>query len=370
MFDPTKNPDNISHFTASGTEKLSSSREAYENMITVESDRDKSLALVAQDYLASVSARKDCLLITGTNKNKDALNDIIRPELVKQGLITDSKSFNVFQTKSLAGTSAMAADSYKPGQVIITNEKCGSLPKGTQAEIEKINRTENSIAVRFWDKSKGTYSSADIEVRENCKKFNTYDQQIREFGVGDLIIFLKNDKKTVKVNNGDTARILSIDEEGNVCARIESSEDKREVVFNINNRGPKAYNYVSHAYAITDYKSQGATTSRLLWYAPTQGGPVSSNTFYVAITRCKEEVGVYTDNVDALRDMVRREQQKDSTLDYTMDSDKSFISSQDQKLRSVLSLSISNICSNMCALFYSKNEVTKDHSNEGVSLNI
>lgn len=43
--------------------------------------------------------------------------------------------------------------------------------------------------------------------------------------VGDLIIFLKNDKKTEGVNNGDTARILSIDDEGNVPARLESSDD-------------------------------------------------------------------------------------------------------------------------------------------------
>lgn len=58
----------------------------------------------------------------------------------------------MFQTKSLAGTSAMVTDSYQPNQVIITNEKCGSLPKGTQVQIEKINKTENSINVRFWDK--------------------------------------------------------------------------------------------------------------------------------------------------------------------------------------------------------------------------
>ena len=86
--------------------------------------------------------------------------------------------------------------------------------------------------------------------------------------------------------------------------------------FNINNKGSRAFNYIDHAYAITDYKSQGATTQRLLWYAPTDAGPLSSNSFYVAITRCKEEVGVYTDNAEALREKVKREQQKESTLDY------------------------------------------------------
>ena len=318
IFDPSKNPDNLVHLTASGNEKRIGSKDHYENMITVETDHKKCLNLVAQDYLASVSARKDVLLITGTNKDKDALNTIIRPELIKQGLISDSKQVNVFQTKSLSGTSAMAADSYKQGQVIITNDTCGLVPKGTQAEIISIDRTKNTIKVNYWNKEKRQYATADIEVRKNCKKFSTYDQQKKEFGVGDLILFLKNDKKAVGVNNGDTATILSIDNEGNVRARLESTEDKKEVTFNINNKGDKAYNYVSHAYAITDYKSQGATTSRLLWFAPTTSGPISSNTFYVAITRCKDEVGVYTDDVDKLRELVKREQHKESVLEFTM----------------------------------------------------
>lgn len=316
-FDPAKNSENIKQYNSVGNEKLSSSKEQYENMITVESDSDKCLNLVAQDYLASVSGRKDVLLITGTNKDKDALNQLIRPELVKQGLVTDSKEFNVFQTKSLAGTAAMAADSYKVGQIIITNNLIGQVSKGTQCEIIDIDKTLNTIKVKYYDKVAQNYSTADFDVRKSCKKFSTYDQHKKEFGVGDLVLFLKNDKKVVGVNNGDTARILSIDNEGNVTARIESSEDKKEVTFNINNKGSKAYNYISHAYAITDYKSQGATTSRLLWYAPTKGGPMSSNTFYVAITRCKDEVGVYTDDVDKLKELVKKEQHKESTLDFT-----------------------------------------------------
>lgn len=375
-FDPTQNPDNFTHVTSSGNQKHHSKKDYYENMITVESDKDKCLNMVAKDYLDSISHEigqmvtisenigtipmgtkaeilninkntytvlyvdpsdglkktseidikafepgKQVLLITGTNKDKDSLNDIIRPELVKKGLITDSKEFTVFQTKSLAGTDAMAADSYKEGQVIITNDPINKIPKGTQAEIVSINKTPNTIGVRYWDKKDKSYTTAEIDVRKNCKKFSTYDQKNKEFGVGELIIFLKNDKRIVGVNNGDTARILSIDEDGNVRARIESSEDKKEVTFNINNKGSKAYNFVSTAYAITDYKSQGATTDRLLWYAPTESARMSSNTFYVAITRCKNEVGVYTDNVDKLKEMVKEEQYKDSVLDFTMKVD-------------------------------------------------
>ena len=318
-FDPAKNPSNLKHFSENGSEKTFSSKDAYVDMITVESDKAKCLSMVAEDYLESVSARKDTLLITGTNKDKDALNTLIRPELVRQGLIKNSKHCEVFRTKSLAGTGAMAADSYQRGQVIVTNNTCGKIPRGTQAEIQSVDLTKNTITVRYWDKEHQNYVTGDIDVRKDSKKFSTFDKIEREFGVGDRIIFLKNDRKVVGVNNGEVGKITSIDNEGNVKAILLDSEPKKEVEFNINNKGARAFNYIDHAYAITDYKSQGATTQRLLWYAPTDAGPLSSNSFYVAITRCKEEVGVYTDNAETLREKVKSEQQKESTLDYAVD---------------------------------------------------
>ena len=49
----------------------------------------------------------------------------------------------MFNSKSLAGTAAMAADSYKPGQVIVTNVKCDQVPRGVQAEIKAIDLNKN-----------------------------------------------------------------------------------------------------------------------------------------------------------------------------------------------------------------------------------
>jgi len=283
----------------------------YENMITEEADKDKCLQMVAKDYLESVSAKKDTLLITGTNKDKDALNEIIRPELVKQGLITDSREFTTLQTKSLGGTSAMMADSYKIGQVVKVNMKSKDIDFDG-GEVVATDRAKNTITIR--ERKGRNFIDHEIDVRKYCKKISVYDKKICEYGVGDLIIFLSNEKKKIGVNNGETARILSIDENGSVKAKLE--DGGKEVTFNLNDGHDNSYKFISHAYAITDYKSQGATTSRLLWYAPTTGGPMSSNTFYVAITRCKEEVGVYTDDVDKLREMVKEGQHKESTLDY------------------------------------------------------
>ena len=319
-FDPSKNPSNVQHIAATEIKKPS---ENYVNMITVEKDRSKSLSMVSTDYLESISARKDCLLITGTNKDKDDLNSIIRPELIKQGHVVNSKEFSIFNSKSIAGTSGMAADSYSIGQIAIFNQTTQSksgqvIPGGTQSEIVSTDKNNNTVKVKFWNKENRHYETADVDVRLNSKNFSLYNRKNKEFGVGDKIIFLKNDKKEVKVSNGEVGIITKIDKKGNITAEVDS-EPKRVVKFNLNNKGKTAYNYIDHAYAITDYKSQGATTQRLLWYAPTDAGPISSNSFYVAITRCKEEVAVYTNDADALQEKVKHEQEKESTLDYIKD---------------------------------------------------
>jgi len=280
----------------------------YQNMVTEESDSGKCRQLAVADYINSVKSNKDVLLITGTNKEKDELNRLIRAEFVKQGLITDTgEEFTTLQPKSIGGTDAGKAKFYE-GLVIKLNRKTKELDFDT-GKVIAVDLARNTITV-----DGGSGRAVEIDVGKHHKKFRAYTEKTHEkYAEGDLIIFLSNDRKNIGVNNGETARIDTIQPDGTVKAKL--VDGGKEVIFNLNKGRANTYQYVDHAYAITDYKSQGATTSRLIWYAPTEGSPMSMNTCYVAITRCKEEVGVYTDNISGLREKVKGEQYKESTLD-------------------------------------------------------
>jgi ATP-dependent exoDNAse (exonuclease V) alpha subunit len=282
----------------------------YENVITQESDRVARLEKVAQDYIENMAKGNKTLVITATNTDRKEINQIIRQSLVGKGKVDQGQAFTVYESNNVGGTSASFSTSYAKGQIVVFNGRCGDIPRGTQGEIQKINDQKNTIVVEWWDKKVGKFRESEFSVPENCKNFSTYNRKDLNFAVNDQVVFLKNDRN-VGVRNGQLATIEAIDEGGNVTARLGKH---KTVTFNISNHGDKAYTYIDHAYCLSEYKSQGATIDRLVWHAPSTGN-ISSNSFYVAITRCKNEVAVYTDDVEKLQRKVKEEQMKYSTLD-------------------------------------------------------
>lgn len=291
----------------------------YDNVIEEHESREERLDRVAKDYLDHTSRGIDTMVITSSNKNRKNINEIIRKNLVERESIPKSFEFIVFEPHSLGGENASLADSYKVGQVVFTNNKIGHIPRGTQGEIVKTDLQHNTITLKYWDRGEGCYKDSEIKVPSTRKKLSLYNKQKKQFGVGDKIVFLKNDKK-VGVRNGQLGEIISLDSKGNVKAKIGEGNKGKIVEFNLSNRGENGYNYIDWAYCLTTYKSQGATISRLIWEAAATEGDVSSNAFYVAITRCKNEIAVYTDNAEELREKVKHEQIKISTLDFAQRS--------------------------------------------------
>ena len=138
-----------------------------------------------------------------------------------------------------------------------------------------------------------------------------YDVVEKKFGVGDRVIFQKNDK-AVDVKNGQTGVIKSIDEEGNAAIDIGKS---RIVECNLNNRGDRAYTYIDHAYCITSHKSQGSTYDKCIAVYDVSNHKTNFNEFYVAATRQREDVSIYTNNKEKFKEQAQEEQNKISTLD-------------------------------------------------------
>ena len=75
-------------------------------------------------------------------------------------------------------------------------------------------------------------------------------------------------------------------------------------------------NKLDYGYAITDYKSQGATTKNVIIFADAQ--MASMNAFYTQVTRAKENITIYTENKEALLANLNKDARQKSTLDYTM----------------------------------------------------
>jgi hypothetical protein len=117
----------------------------------------------------------------------------------------------------------------------------------------------------------------------------------REFAKGDVITFLKNDyRKELDVRNGERGEVLKTSKDG-LTVRL---EDGRKVEVNM-----ERYSALDHGYATTTYKSQGQTYDKVVVDADTRSPQLQDqrNT-YVQITRARDDIRVFTDDLAGLRE--------------------------------------------------------------------
>ncbi len=128
-----------------------------------------------------------------------------------------------------------------------------------------------------------------------------------EFSVGDRIIFLQNEKRDLRVMNGQTGIVRGIQD-----GRLDVETNGRR--FRVD---PYVYNKIDHGYALTVHKAQGATYDRVFVNANSdQRWANNRNAFYVEISRARHEAWIYTDDALKLAGQAKDFQKKYTALDF------------------------------------------------------
>jgi conjugative relaxase-like TrwC/TraI family protein len=255
------------------------------------------LEKIAKEYLED---RKNTLLIASKNSVKNELNSIIRNELKSE--LTGEKEFHVRESTNLNETEKHFANYYKESQLIFVQKAISGLSAGSEASILKVDVAKNTILVKAKDKE------IEIDLSKNGEKLQIFDLKLKPFAIGEQIIFTKNDKR-LGLKNGEIATIQDIK-----GYQITLLKGKQEVVIN-----RKTYNYLDYGYAITDIKSQGQTSEKVL--AVADSSMSNLNSFYVQITRAKNSVKIFTDSLQKFKENTMQHTIKSSTLDYNQNQE-------------------------------------------------
>ncbi len=264
--------------------------------------REERIHAVAEAFMENRDKDKT-LVIVKSNRERIEINEAIRNAIQKNGRSNQSSiKTAIWQTQNLSGVEKSMALSYRKGDHFFVSKSGGGLSAGAAGTVLQVDREKNSIQaeVSFRDKTK----VKKIDLSKHGLKLNVFRASEREFTKGDKIVFLKNDGK-LDVENGRIGKILALDSKGNMIARTEQG---KEVSFN-------THNYFDHGYAVTEYKSLGQTTNKVLYVADTRD-MTNYNSFYVAATRGREDMHVFTNDKAELQEQVMIEQIKTSTLDF------------------------------------------------------
>ena len=250
-------------------------------------------SLIAKEYDSST------LILASTNHLKNEINKQIRANLNLVGTEITTR-----QNEKINRYEKSNIHNYQTGQILFAQQQIVGMKAGEEGRIVEVDPENHQIKIELVSKE-GEIKEVDIDIRQAGPQLQVFKEETRKIEVGEQIVFQKNDRM-LGVANGTKGEVVALDKEGNI--QIQTSKFKT-VKINLKN-----YNYFDYAYAITDYKAQGATAKNVVVAADSR--VATNNSFYVQMTRASESLKLYTDDVKSLTSNAAHAQLKTSTLSY------------------------------------------------------
>jgi conjugative relaxase-like TrwC/TraI family protein len=261
--------------------------------VTTTEKRGDRLEQIARDFAA---APDGALVISPDNASRQELNTLIRGKLQAEGTIAPDTLTATVQVvrQELSKEDAKLAASYEIDNVVqfIKGSKTLGVKAGEQVRVIDRDTEANTITVK-------TATGIQTYNPKDHHGVGIFERQLRPVATGEQIVF-KAPWKEKGIANGDAAVLQSLDRQGNAKATLTSG---RTLLWNL--RDMQRFDY---GYASTSYGSQGATYNRVLIHMDTseRGAKqiLSGAMAYVAMTRPREELRVFTDDEDRLERML------------------------------------------------------------------
>lgn len=312
--------------TEDNVEAAFSALERRENLIEIKSHESRVAFIIGQYMSQSVDGKT--AVLTSTNATRQELNARIREQRVSAGQIDEGQAFKTLIPLNMSAQQAKHADAYREGVSIVLMDHTRNFLRGDHVVVTGVDRSRNQIHVVNQDGKKGI-----IDTMKESPKFAAYEQTERHFSQGDRVIFLKNDRK-IGIQNGVTGEVVGVSRAGKMRVRT----DTGKVIALSMNR----YQYIDHAYALTDMKAQGASIKNTIALTETSTPGAERrntfNSFYVQATRATHRFTLVTDDKTALKEQVKSLDEKTSTLGFSPSGGKQAARRDEKELAQDLAL--------------------------------
>jgi conjugative relaxase-like TrwC/TraI family protein len=251
---------------------------------------------MAEDYVRlKPEIRADTMLLTGTNASKTLLNEQVRERLGLngKGLFVDG-----LHQRDMTEAEKTYTLYYRMGDIIKIEKDYKSLPlkRGEFYEVQKIEY--GNLIVKDGNNELFTFNPL------RYRAVSVFERENIELSPQDQVRFTSQDKK-LGIERGDCFEVVSIHKN-----HIILKDKNRQVVLPTKGLLP-----LSHAYASTVHGSQGMNLHTILLDLQTKSRTTDKNLYYVAISRARYGVKIYTDDAKALSTVLSRETFKPSALE-------------------------------------------------------
>ena len=264
--------------------------------------------IISQNY-------KEINAYAADNKQVDKINEKVREYLgfSKQ----EGMKFEAIKAKSnmnQAENKAIAAN-YSQGDIIQVNRSVKGMKKFAEYKIKNINTQTNKLTLEANIRNKQNGSIKTHQVTLDARELinaSIGEKKELEFVNGEKIVITRNNKE-LGINNGDIGFVKSFNTDKSELTVL---FDKKEVTIDTNE-----FKNLSYSYATSVHKSQGSTVEKAVLVLDSDNEQQNKyNLGEVGVTRQKYDLLIITDDKELIKEQLKVEQLKTSTMDESMTS--------------------------------------------------
>ncbi len=254
---------------------------------------------IARDYVSALPAdREQTLVVAGTNRARCRINEFVRQRLGHAGT---GATLKVLDKRDMTRAQIQSSLSYSPGDIVEALRHYDSIGMRRGDTAEVVGKSPGCIMLRRSD-------GAQVEWHPTAMPHvAVHALEEREFAAGDRLRFTANDYGAGVVN-GQIGTVDSIDMAARLMA-VRVGPDEL-VHLDIDQRLN-----IDHGYCITVHAAQGQTCERVLVDADVSSAMANQSLYYVAISRARSGVTLYTDDKELLPQAMSRLGIKEAALD-------------------------------------------------------
>jgi conjugative relaxase-like TrwC/TraI family protein len=273
------------------------------SILEIKKDEERYTA-IAKEYSDDVIKNEDVILVVGENETRKKLNTLIRHNL---GLANNGVEIEILKNIDMTNAEKQDIKAYEQGNYVKVDN--------TIYEIQSVDATNKILALSH---SNTTNQNKDISINLDTidtSYIQTYSKQTIEISTGELIKFTQNNKSKNIANNDE---FIVIEIQTNLVM-LECKKSKKRMAID-----KQEIKHIDYAYTKTIHASQGMTANKTILELDYRSATTSKNVYYVGVSRAKNHVKIYTNNIVQTKKSVQKEQQKSSSLDISKNRSMSF----------------------------------------------
>jgi conjugative relaxase-like TrwC/TraI family protein len=245
---------------------------------------------LAKEYLAAVQRKENALVVGQTWNEVRGVNEAIREQLKTAGRLGAGKMLLAYQ--AVDGTEAQKREArfYEAGQRAMFLRRYGRFVKGDFCEIAGANE-QGVTLIKDGRRSTLSYRYANRITVAAASEI--------EIAPGDRLQLKFNGKSAegTPLNNGELVTVRGVRQNGALVVVDDTGKSKTL---------GSAQRLFNRGYAVTSYASQGKTVDTVLLADAANPAATNRNQWYVAISRGRKRVVVFTSDKAELRANVQR----------------------------------------------------------------